>query len=79
MCDCVCNSYENREPRVGIEDGKWNEATCFVFITCTMVNSWGGSTGRHEHPCLQREKGTRGVYGGGGGVPIGLLDELAPI
>ena len=30
-------SYKNREPRGGeMEDGTWNKAYCFVFITCTM-------------------------------------------
>jgi hypothetical protein len=35
-------SYENREPRGGMEDGTWNKAYCFVFITCTM-----GSAANH--------------------------------
>ncbi len=43
------DSYENREPRVEMEDCIWNNAISFVYITCTMVqlvSSWGGSTGR---------------------------------
>jgi hypothetical protein len=29
-------SYENRKPRGGMEDGTWNKAYCFVYITCTL-------------------------------------------
>jgi hypothetical protein len=29
-------SYENRKPRGGMEDGTWNKACCFVYITCTI-------------------------------------------
>ena len=33
--------YKNRKPRGGMEDGTWNKALCFVYITCT-IGSVGG-------------------------------------
>ena len=41
---CQVYIYKNREPRGGMEDGTWNKALCFVYITCTM-GSVGGIQG----------------------------------
>jgi hypothetical protein len=48
-----------------MEDGTWNKAICFVYITWTMVQlvySSRGSTGRQGDPCLRRgERGREGT------------------
>ncbi len=52
-------SYENREPRGGMEDGTWNKAYCFVFITCTM-----GSVGVYIGDSQQADRGIHVCRGG---------------
>ena len=58
-----------------MEDGTWNKAYCFVFITCTMgsVGGYRGGVNRQTgDPCLQGGESEGGNHAGqadeGGGT-----------
>jgi hypothetical protein len=50
-----------------MEDGTWNKAYCFVFITCTMgsVGGYRGVVNRQTRdPCLQGGESEGGNHAG---------------
>ncbi len=50
-----------------MEDGTWNKAYCFVFITCTMgsVGGYRGVVNRQTgDPCLQGGESAGGNHAG---------------
>jgi hypothetical protein len=61
-----------------MEDGTWNKAYCFVFITCTMgsVGGYRGVVNRQTRdPCLQGGESEGGNHAGqadGGGGDSGI-------
>ena len=62
-----------------MEDGTWNKAYCFVFITCTMgsVGGYRGGVNRQTgDPCLQGGESAGGNHAGqadeGGGGDSGI-------